>query len=333
MRDLLKRVHPLTKSALRLLASVAGSAMTCSIVIAQQYPTKPVRIIVTNGPGSGPEIVSRIVGQKLTESFGQPMVIDIRAGANGIIGTEIAARAAPDGHTLVMITSQTAIVSATVEKLNYDLIRDFAPISLLGSTPFAMVVHASVAANSVSELVAHLKTRPLELRFGTSGSASPSHLAAEIFMSMTGSKLFHVPYKTVGQAVTETMSGEVHLTLQAVPSVLALVKSGRLKVLGVTGARRSTLTPDWPAVAEAVPGYEFYGWYGVSAPARTPAAIIAKLNAELVNALKTPDFRERLTSLGAEPSGTTPRVLAEYTVREIEKMRKAAKAAGLRADF
>ena len=192
---MLTPIHHIVKSKLRWL--LATSLFVVHSAAAQNYPTKPVRLIVTNGPASGPEIVSRLLGQKLTESLGQQIVIDIRAGANGIIGTEIAARAAPDGHTLVMITSQTAIVSATVEKLPYDLARDFAAITLIGVTPFVMVVNPSVPASSINELLAHLKTRPKELQFGSSGTGSPSHLAAEMFKSMTGARLFHVPYKTV----------------------------------------------------------------------------------------------------------------------------------------
>ncbi len=213
-----------------------------------------------SGPGSGPDIVSRVIGSKLTEAWSQQVVVDNRAGANGIIGAEIGARAAPDGYTLLMVTSQAAIVAAMFEKLNYDLVRDFSPISLLASTPFAMVVHPSVPATSIKELVALAKAKPGELRYGSTGAGSPSHLATEIFKSMTGIDLFHVPYKTVSPALTETMAGQVQLTIQVVPSVLPMVKAGKLRALGVTSLKRTSLAPDLPTIAESVAGYQVMGW-------------------------------------------------------------------------
>jgi len=312
------------------LSSVAASTAADA---AQPYPAKPIRIIVMNGPGSGPDIVSRVIGIRLTEAWGQQIVIDNRAGANGIIGAEIGARAAPDGHTLLMVTSQAAIVDAMYEKLNYDLVKDFSPISLLASTPFAMVINPAVAATSIRELIALAKEKPAEIRYGSTGAGSPSHLATEIFKSLSGIDLFHVPYKAVAPALTDTMAGQVQLTIQVVPSVLPMVKAGKLKALGVTSLKRTPLAPDWPAISESVAGYEFMGWYGLVAPARTPGAIMSKLNAELIGALKTPEFRERLAGLGAEPIGTTPQEFATHIRAEVEKMRKAVKAAGVRADM
>ncbi len=323
------RVRAFFAAAL-VLGSVATSA---AAAVAQGYPARPIRIIVMSGPGSGPDIVSRLIGSKLTEAWGQQVVVDNRAGANGIIGAEIGARAAPDGYTLLMVTSQAAIVAAMFEKLNYDLVRDFSPISLLASTPFAMVVHPSVPATSVKELVALAKAKPGELRYGSTGAGSPSHLATEIFKSMTGIDLFHVPYKTVSPALTETMAGEVQLTIQVVPSVLPMVKAGKLRALGVTSLKRTSLAPDLPTISESVAGYQVMGWYGLVAPARTRTEIISKLNAKLVEELKTAEFRERLSGLGAEPLGTTPQEFAAHIRAEVEKMRKAVKAAGVRPDM
>ena len=314
-------------------AALALSSVAAAADAAPPYPAKPIRIIVMNGPGSGPDIVSRVVGFRLTEAWGQQVVIDNRAGANGIIGAEIGARAAPDGYTLLMVTSQAAIVDAMYEKLNYDLVKDFSPISLLASTPLAMVVHPSVAAASVKELIALAKEKPGEVRFDSTGSGSPPHLATEIFKSMSGIDLFHVPYKAVAPALNDTMAGQVQLTVQAVPSVLPMVKSGRLRALGVTSLKRTSLAPDWPAISETVAGYEFMGWYGMVAPARTPSAIMSKINAELIGALKTPEFRERLAGLGAEPIGTTPQEFATHIRAQVEKMRIAVKSAGVRADM
>lgn len=317
-------------TALAAAAAVAGGA---AFAAEQQYPQRPIRVIVMNGPGSGPDIVSRVLGVRFTEAWGQQVVVDNRAGANGIIGAEIGAKAAADGHTLLMVTSQAAIVDATTEKLPYDLVKDFSPIGQLATTPFAMVINPSVGAASVKDLVALSKTKPGELRYGSTGPGSPSHLATEIFKAMSGADLFHVPYKAVAPALTDVMAGQVQLTLQVVPSVLPFVKSGKLRALGVTSGNRSNFVPDWPAIAEAVPGYEFMGWYGLVAPARTPPAVIARLHAEMQSALKSPEFRERLAGIGAEAAGTGPAEFAAHIRSEVGKMRKAAAVAGLRAQM
>jgi tripartite-type tricarboxylate transporter receptor subunit TctC len=326
-----RKTRPMDFLAAALVLSLVNTSWAAGA--ARDYPSKPIRIIVMNGPGSGPDIVSRVIGIRLTEAWGQQIVIDNRAGANGIIGAEIGARAAPDGYTLLMVTSQAAIVDAMYEKLNYDLVKDFSPISLLASTPFAMVINPSVPATSIKELIALAKAKPGEIQYGSTGSGSPSHLATEIFKSMSGIDLFHVPYKAVSPALTDTMAGQVQLTVQVVPSVLPMVKAGKLRALGVTSLKRTSLAPDWPAISESVAGYEFMGWYGLVAPARTSGEIISKLNAELIGALKTAEFRERLAGIGAEPSGTTPQAFAAHIRAEVEKMRKAAKAAGVRADM
>jgi tripartite-type tricarboxylate transporter receptor subunit TctC len=326
-----RKTRPMDFLAAALVLSLVNTSWAAGA--ARDYPSKPIRIIVMNGPGSGPDIVSRVIGIRLTEAWGQQIVIDNRAGANGIIGAEIGARAAPDGYTLLMVTSQAAIVDAMYEKLNYDLVKDFSPISLLASTPFAMVINPSVPATSIKELIALAKAKPGEIQYGSTVSGSPSHLATEIFKSMSGIDLFHVPYKAVSPALTDTMAGQVQLTVQVVPSVLPMVKAGKLRALGVTSLKRTSLAPDWPAISESVAGYEFMGWYGLVAPARTSGEIISKLNAELIGALKTAEFRERLAGIGAEPSGTTPQAFAAHIRAEVEKMRKAAKAAGVRADM
>ena len=286
-----------------------------------------------NGPGSGPDIVSRIIGNKLTEAWGQQVVIDNRAGANGIIGAEIGAHAPADGYTLLMITTQAAIVDAIYDKLPYALVGDFAPIGLLASTPFALGVNPTVAANSVAELIALAKAKPGQLRYGSTGTGSPSHLGTEILKSMAGIDLFHVPYKAVTPAITDTMGGQIHMTLQVVPSVMPMAKTGKLKALGVTSAKRTPLAPDVPAIAETVPGYEHIGWYGLIAPARTSNDIIAKINGELITALRSSEFRDRLAGIGAEPSGTTPAEFAAHIKREVAKLRNAAKMAGVKAEM
>jgi len=320
------------RAAALVISTVLASPVAGQSAGAQNYPSKPIRIIALSSPGSGPDIVGRLIGQKFTEAWGQQVIVDTRPGATGIIGAEIAARAAPDGHTLVIITAQAPIVSAMYEKLPYSLLRDFSPISLMASTPFLLVVHPSVAATSVGELIELVKARPGQLRYGSGGSGSPPHLSAEIFKSMTGIDIVHIPYKGITPALMDTVGGQVHMVISVIPAVLPTVRAGRVRALGVTSANRTPIAPELPTIAETVPGYEFIGWYSLFAPAKTPAGLLAKLNAEVVKALKTPEFQERLTALGAEPIGSTQRALAEFLPLQMEKMRKAVKESGARPD-
>jgi tripartite-type tricarboxylate transporter receptor subunit TctC len=296
------------------------------------YPTKPIRIIATTTPGSGPDIIARLIGQKLTDAWSQAVVVEPRPGASGMIGAEIAARASPDGYTFMISTSQHAIVNAMYEKRTYDLIRDFSPISLMASTPFILVAHPSVAASSVKELVALARSKPGQIKYGSGGSGSPPHLSAEIFKSMTGTDILHVPYKGVTPALNDTVAGHLQMTFSVIPACIALVKAGKVKALGVTSAQRTALVPDLPTLAESVPGYEFIGWYGLVAPAKTPSVLISKVNGEVVKALKIPEFQERLSALGAEPIGSSAQELDAFTRAQVEKMRKAVKESGARPD-
>ena len=313
-------------TAVFLMAVFAGTGF------AQGYPTRPIRIIALSSPGSGPDIVGRLIGQKFTEAWGQQVIVDPRAAATGIVGTEIASKAAPDGHTLVIITSQAVIVSVMYEKLPFNLIRDFAPITLVASTPFILAVHPAVPATSVKELVALAKSKPGVLHYGSGGSGSPPHLSAEIFKSMTGTDMLHVPYKGITPAMIDAVAGQVQMLISVIPAVLPTIKSGRLRALGVTSAKRTALVPDVPTIAETVPGYEFIGWYSLFAPAKTPPGVINILNAEIVKSLNTPEFRERFTALGAEPATSTPQALAAYLREQTEKMRRAVKDSGARPD-
>ena len=322
-------------TAVRYFAAIALLALGAIFPIvseAQSYPSRPIRIIALSSPGSGPDIVGRLIGTKLTEAWGQQVVVDPRPAATGIVGSEIAAKSAPDGQTLVIITSQAVIVSVMYDKLPYSLARDFAPVTLVATTPFILAVHPSVPAHSVKALIALAKSKPGALRYGSGGSGSPPHLSAEIFKSMTGIDMLHVPYKGITPAMVDTVAGQVHLLFSVIPAVLPTIKSGKLRPLGVTSAKRTALVPDIPPISETVSGYEFIGWYSIFAPAKTPAAIIDKLNAEITKALQTPEFRERFTSLGAEPRPSTPQELAEYLKVQTEKMRKAVQASGARPD-
>ena len=312
-----------------------GAALVAPVppAVAQEFPARPIRIIALSSPGSGPDIMGRLIGGRLTEAWGQQVIVDTRPGATGRIGAEIGANAAPDGHTLVIVTSQAVIVSQLYEKtLKYNLVRDFAPVSMLATTPFLLVVHPAVPARSVRELVALAKSKPAQIRYGSGGSGSPPHLSAEILQSMTGIKLFHVPYKGVTPAMVDTMAGEVQMLISVIPAVLPAVKSEKVRPLGVTSTTRSPLVPDVPPIADTVPGYEFIGWYSLVAPARTPQRVIDKLNAEITRALAAPEFRERIVALGAEPRASTPQALGEYIKVQSAKMRKAIADSGTRAE-
>ena len=316
----------------RLIVALGVAAILAPVCLAQSYPQRPIRIIALSSPGSGPDIVGRLVGSRLTEAWGQQVIVDPRPGATGIIGAEIAAKSPPDGYTLVIITSQAVIVSVMYDDLKYSLIRDFAPITLVATTPFILAVHPVVPATSIKQLIALARSKPGELRYGSGGTGSPPHLSAEIFNAMTGTKMLHVPYKGVTPAMVDTVAGQVHMLISVIPAILPTVKAGKLRPLGVTSAKRSQLVPDVPAIAETVAGYEFIGWYSFFAPAGTPPAIVNKLNAEIGNALQSASFKERITSLGAEPRASTPEELATYLRVQTEKMRKAVQDSGARRD-
>ena len=308
-------------------------AQGMSLKVSQTYPVKPVRIVVTSAPGTGPDIIARLIGQKLTEAWGQQIVVDDRAGASGNIGAENAARASPDGYTLMIATSQHAIGAALFEKLNYDLIRDFSPVSLIATAPFILVVGLPVPVTTVRELITLAKSKPGELRYGSSGTGGMPFLAAEMFKTLAGVDFLHVPYKGASAPITDTIGGQIQLTFSAIPAVMPALKGGKVRALGVASARRTSLAPELPTIAETIPDYEMIGWYSLVARAGTPADILSKLNLEVVKAIKTPELQERLSSLGAEPVGTTPKETAAFIRAQMEKMRKAVRISGAKPDL
>ena len=313
------------------LAAMAGTALAQGTGPGQ-YPLKPIRLIILSTPASGPDIVGRLIGARLTESWGQQVVIDPRPGASGIIGAELAARAAPDGYTLAIATTQAAIVSVMFDKLNFDLVKDFAPISLMASTPFLLVVNPGMAVKTIADFVALAKGKPGDLRYGSGGSGSPPHLSAELFKHMAGIDVQHVPYKGVTPALTDTIAGQVHMTISVVPAALAHMRSGRVRALGITSAKRSEVVPEVPAIGETIPGYEYIGWYTLLAPAKTPVAIVNRLNAEVVSALKTSTVREKLADLGAEPIGSTVKEVTEFIPAQMARLRELVRLSGAKAD-
>jgi tripartite-type tricarboxylate transporter receptor subunit TctC len=298
-----------------------------------QYPAKPVRLVVPFPPGGGSDALSRILGPKLSEGLGQQVVIENRPGAGANIGAEVAAKSPPDGYTLLMGNVAHAINASLYAKLNYDFIKDFAPVSLLASTPNIVVVHPSVPAKSVKELIALARARPGQLDFASSGAGSSAHLAGELFMSMAGVKMNHVPYKGGGPAVVALLGGEVSVGFATTPSVIQHVKSSRLRGLAVTTAKRSPSTPDLPTVSEAgVNGYEAGTWYGLLAPSGTPKEVVSRLHAESMKYLGSPDVKQRLDNAGFEAIGTTPEQFGAYIRTETEKWGKVVRAAGVRVE-
>ncbi len=300
---------------------------------AQTYPARPIRFIVPFAPGGGTDVLARLLAPRLTESLGQPVVVDNRGGAGGVIGADIAAKAPADGYTIVLGSPGPLTINPNLQKLPYDPQRDFAPIVLATISPFTLVVHPSLPVGSVKEFIALAKAKPGSLNFGTSGNGAVNHFSAEQFKSLAGVNLVHIPYKGSGPAVLDLVAGRLHVMFENLPTVLPHVKSGKLKMLAVGTKTRSALVPEYPTVAEAgVPGYESSTAFGVLAPARTPAAIITRLNQESSKAVQLPDSRDKLSGLGLEPVGGTPQQYAAHLKEELAKYGRIVKAAGIKLD-
>lgn len=302
-------------------------------VYAQVYPSKPIRLVLPYPPGGGSDIVARPLAQLVSASMGQQMVVENRGGAGGNIGMELAAKSPPDGYTLVFaITAQLAVNPSLYPKLPYDVLRDFAPISLLGAAPYLLVVHPALPVRSVKDLVALARAQRDELRYGSAGNGSGSHLAGEMLNSLARVKSLHIPYKGGAPALTDLVAGQLQLSYLTYTSTSGFIRAGRLRALAVTTATRSPVLPDLPAIAETVPGYDSAVWYGVLAPAGTPADIIARLNREFLAALRNNELRQRLIAEAFEPIGTTPEYLGDYMKSEIARWAKLVKATGTKID-
>ncbi len=297
--------------------------------LAQDYPTKPIRIIV----GPGPDILSRIFGQRFTDAWGQQTIIDPRPGAGGTISAELAAKATPDGYTLLMATSSYTI-NAVLQPGPFDLVKDFAAIVLCATSPYFLVVHPSVPARSVQELIGLAKSRPGQINYASSGNGTGPHLVGEMFKSMARVNIVHVPYKGAAPAIFDVIAGQVEMNFQIAPGALSHIQAGKVRALAVTSLQRSRLAPDVPTVAEAgLAGFEGIGWNGLVAPARTPKAIVAKLNGEVLRALTQPAVLKRITDVGWEPaSENSPGWFADYIKREIAKWTQVVKETGAKVD-
>ena len=318
---------------MRVLVLLAASCFASATAFAA-YPDRPIRLIMPYPAGGSIDTAGRAVAQKLAEHFGQQIVIDNRTGSGGTIGTETAARAAPDGYTLVMGGTGTLALSPHLQRnLPYDSVRDFTPVTMLIASPYVLVVHPSVPANSVKELIALAKARPGQIDYASGGNGSAPHFASEMFNAAAGVKLTHIPYKGSTPAVIDLIGGQVQVMFTGIPSVLAYIRSNRTRVLAVTGQTRTAALPDVPTVVESgVPGYVVTPWFGLLVPARTPPAIVATLHREIVKILHSPALRERFASEGIDPVGDTPEHFAAYVKEELVKWGKVVKATGMRAD-
>jgi tripartite-type tricarboxylate transporter receptor subunit TctC len=298
---------------------------------AQSYPAKPIRMVVPFAPGGGSDLVGRVLAQKLSAALGQQVIVDNRAGAGGRIGTEAVARAPADGHTLLFATSSVMVTApALYPKLAFDMPKDFAPISLVASTAYVLVVHPSVPVRSVRDLIALAKRTPAKLSYASSGQGGPAHLAGELFSSMSGVQMVHVPYKGSSPGTTSVIAGETDAMFSNLLPALPAVKSGRLRALGVSSARRSTIVPDVPTLASTLPGFDVEQLYGLLAPAGTPREIVKRLNSETIKAVQAPDVKSKLATDGSEVLVSTPEEFEKRIVAEIAKWSKVIKAAGIR---
>ncbi len=320
-------------AALLLLALAAGT-LAPAPATAQAWPAKPVRMVVPFPPAGGTDVIARVIGPRLGEALGQQVLIDNRAGANGNVGTELVARAAPDGYTVLLNGGGTLAVNPSLySRLPYDSVRDFAPVSMVALQPSVLVVHPSVPARSVSELITLARSRPGQLNYASSGSGSLAHLCAEVFKRMAKIDMLHVPYKGAGPSLADLLAGQVHLIFASSPSVMPHVRNGRLRALGVTTAKRVRATPEVPTIAEAgLPGFELTGWYGLLAPAGTPSPVVNRLNVDLVKTLNVADVQEKLVDQGLEVATSTPREFADFLKAEIAKYARVVREAGVKVD-
>ena len=318
------------KNQITVLASVVALAQPA---FAQPYPSKPIRVIIAQAPGSATDVVSRVISNKLAEGLGQQLVIDARPGAGGTLGTELAARAPADGYTLFMANNSThGSNPALYAKLSYDAVKDFAPIIFVVATPYVLSVHPSLPAKSVKELIALAKARPGQINYASAGNGSTHHLSGELLKTMAGIDIVHIPYKGTTPAIAALIGGEVSIMFATVTGIQPQIKNGRARGLAVTTPKRSNMMPELPTMAETLPGFEMLSWFGLLAPAGTPPAIVNRMNAETTKVLANPDVRSLLAAQGFEVMSGTPEQFGDYIKVEIAKITKLAKTTGIKAE-
>jgi tripartite-type tricarboxylate transporter receptor subunit TctC len=320
--------------SIKVLVTVAAFLGIAPFAAAQEFPTKTVRLIAPFSPGGATDALARVVSHKLSERWRHQVIVDNRPGAGGNIGAELAARAAPDGYTLVVAGAPHAINMTLYRKLSYDLQKDLVAINRIATYPSAIVVHPSLPVKTVKDLIALAKKRPGELNFGSAGPGSPNRLAIELFMLMSDTRMVHVPYKGgSGQMVSELLAGQVQLASIGLPPSMGYIKAGRLRPIAVTGVKRAPLLPDVPTVAESgLPGFDVTSWYGIFGPAAMPKNIVTKINADLASMLRTADMREKLDKLGADPAPLSPQAFAKYVSQEVALWANVVKASGATVD-
>ena len=320
--------------AIRFLLALVVAALPYTSSAADAYPTKPVRFVVTFPPGGPTDTIVRLIGQRLTDLWGHPMILDNRGGAGGIVGTEIVARAAPDGYSFLVGTAGGMTINPALQpKLSYDPFRDFAPVGMLVNNPQILVAHPSIAAKNVKELVALAKSKPGQLNFASAGTGTATHLGLELLKLTTGMDAMHVPYKGGAPAVTDLLAGQVQLLWVSIPSVLPHVKAGRLRAVAVSTSKRSASAPDIPTVAESgYPGFEYSNWNALFAPAKTSPTVVKQVNAAIVKILSETDVAQKLVAIGADPAPGTPEDLARYMRADSERWKKVIRTAGIKPD-
>jgi len=311
---------------------LAAGILTTAAALAADYPARPIRMLVGFSAGGGSDIAARTVAQKLSEIFNQSVVVDNRTGATGAIAAELAAKAQPDGYTVMMLAVAQVVANAFESRLPYDVVRDYAAVSYVSRNPYVMAVTPALPARTVREFIELARARPGRLNYGSTGIGGSNHLATELFNAAAGIRLAHVPYKGPPQALADLAGGQVQLVFASITSGLPLARAGKVRVLAVTSLQRSSAAPDIPAVAETLPGFETIGWYGVVAPKRTPAAVVNALNAAIVRGLRAADVRERLAADGSEAVGSSPAEFERHIVTEIARFRRVIREAAIRAE-
>lgn len=319
----------------RLITAVATVlVMTTGLGEAADWPEKPIRVILAVPAGAAPDVTARLVFPGLSQRLGVSLVADNRAGGGGVIGAEIAAKSAPDGYTLFISSPGALTILPHLRKgLPYDTLRDFVPVSLISIGPFVLMAHPSVPAKNIAELIALAKAQPGKLNYASAGNGVANHLAGELFKQMTGTDIVHVPYKGAPQAVSDVLAGHMQLMFNSIAPIVPHIKSGKLRVLGIASLQRSPQMPELPTIAESgVPGFEAVNWFGLFAPAKTPKAIISRVNAAVVSTIKTPEMQARFIALGADPVGSSPEEFAMFVRRDTEKYARIVKISGARID-
>ena len=319
----------------KVMEAVALAAMAAfaAPALGQAYPTKPIRIVAPSTPGDAPDVIARLVADKLSVALGQQVVVDNKPGAGGVVGSESVAKSAPDGYTLIMGNAGSHGINAAVySRLPYDIQRDFAPVSQVAIAPNVMVINPSLPVNSVAEFIAYAKSQPGKLSYASGGNGSSAHMSMELFKSMAGIDVQHIPYKGSSPALTDLIGGQVAVFIGNMPPTVPHIKSGKLRALAVTTRTRSALMPELPTIADTLPGYETVAWFGVLAPAGTPPDVVNRLSVEIGKIARSPEMRERLVAMGAEPVGGTPEEFKAVIDRDIAKWKPLAQKVGIKVD-